>query len=96
MILLDYNRIARACLSALPTEITFYRNIRIFLLKHHIMGAHLDTYQTPGARLRIHDKGVVFKMNGILRAVVGANAALITEVDAVIARRWKTCFNPQQ
>ena len=96
MILLDYNRIARACLSALPTEIAFHRNIRIFLLKHHVMRTYLDTCQTPGARICIHEKGAIFKMNGILRAVVGANAALVTEVDAVIARRWKACFNPQQ
>ena len=96
MILLDYNRISRACLSTLPTEITFHRNIRIFLLKHHIMGAHLDTCHTPRARICIYQKGAIFEMNGILRAVVGANAALITEVDAVIARRWKACFNTQQ
>ena len=35
-------------------------------------------------------------MNSILRAVVGTLAALVTEVDTVIARSRKACFNTQQ
>jgi hypothetical protein len=35
-------------------------------------------------------------MNGILRAVVGADAALVAEVYTVIARSRKAPFNTQQ
>jgi hypothetical protein len=61
-----------------------------------MMRAYLDTYQTPRARIRIHDKGPTFKMDGILRAIVGAHTALVTEVDTVIARSGETGLNAQQ
>jgi hypothetical protein len=61
-----------------------------------MMRTYIDTYQTPRARIRVHDKDSIFKTDRIFRAVVGAHAALITEVDAVIAGRRKACFNAQQ
>ena len=93
---LDDNRISRACLSAFSAQVTFYRNIGIFLFKHHVMRTHLDTCQTTGTRVWIYEKGAIIKMNGILRAVVGTYAALVTEVDPVIARSGKTALNTQQ
>jgi hypothetical protein len=90
------NRLSRARQRAFPAEVTFYRNISIFLLKHHVMGTYLDTYQTPRARIWIHDKSAIFKMNGIFQAIVGTHPALVAQMDAVIAWSRKACFNTQQ
>ncbi len=65
----------------------------MLLYKHHIMGANLNAYQTPCTRIWIYAKGTIFKMNRIVRAIIGTLTALITEVDTVIARSRKACFN---
>jgi hypothetical protein len=65
------------------------------LLKHHTMGAYLHAYQTAGTGIRIHKKDPIFKLNGIFRAIVGTHPALVAQMDAVIARSRKACFNTQ-
>ena len=77
----------------LSAESAFYRNIRILLLEHDIMGTHLDTGQTPCARFFIYKIDPSYRMNGILRAVVGTYAALVAEVYPVVARSKKARFN---
>ena len=68
----------------------------MLLFKHNVMGTYVDTYHTSRTRILIDKKDPVFKLNGIFRAIVGTHAALVAKVDAVIAWRWKACFNAQQ
>jgi hypothetical protein len=68
----------------------------MFLFKHHITGTYVDTYHTSRTRILIDNKDPILKLNGIFRAVVGTLAALIANVDTVIARGRKACFNAQQ
>ncbi len=67
----------------------------MFLRKHYIIGTHLDTYATPRAGILIHCKCAIFKMNGILRAIVGTHAALVADMDAVISRSREPTLDPQ-
>jgi hypothetical protein len=67
----------------------------MLLRQHYIIRAHLNTYATPRAGILVHYKGVVFKMNGILRAIVGTLAALVADMDAVITRSREPTLNPQ-
>jgi len=90
------NGISRACLSAFAAQNTFNRHVRMLLLKHHITGTYLDTYHTTRACIRIDDKDPILELDGIFRAVVGTFAALIANMDTVIARGRKACFNAQQ
>jgi hypothetical protein len=66
------------------------------LLKHYIMGAYLYTYHTAATGVRIDKQDAIFKLNGIFRAIVGTHPALVAQMDAVIARSRKACFNTQQ
>jgi hypothetical protein len=67
----------------------------MFLYKHYIIGAHLDTYVTARASIRVHSKCFIFKMNGILRAIVGTNTALVADLDAVIPRSREPSLDSQ-
>jgi len=64
----------------------------MLLLKHHIPRTYFDTCQTSRAGIRIHDINAVFEPNGILRAVIGAHAALVAKMDAVIPRSGEACL----
>jgi hypothetical protein len=66
------------------------------LFKHHAIRTHLDTYAAPRASIPVHCKNTVIEINGIFRAIVGALAALVTEMDAVITRIREPSLNPQQ
>jgi hypothetical protein len=66
------------------------------LLKHDVTGTNFNTGQTSGAGILIHHENAIIQLYCILRTAVRALAALVTEMDPVIARSRKTSFNPQQ
>jgi hypothetical protein len=66
------------------------------LRKHHVVRTDINASQTPRAGFGIHPIDTIDRLNGSLRAVVGTHPALVTKMDAEIARSRKTSLDPQE
>ena len=90
------NGTARADGRAGTAQVAFGRKLGSRLLHHDPLGTDLHTGHASGAQIRVHPEDAEFQDDGVDGAVIGADAALITELNPVIPRCGKTTVDMQQ